>query len=167
MDWEQALSGGVDLSKVGVGQRWLSDGRTMLEHELGLACMLSTDWHPIHADAAYAAASTVGQRVFQGGYGVLLALGMATRFPAVGNRQALALGLQDWHFRLPLFVGDTVRVGVEITQKRPTSDGQRLVLEKHILLFKHSGEICQEGRAASLITLSAEAGDPLINGQTP
>jgi hypothetical protein len=41
------------------------------------------------------------------------------------------------------------------------------VLEKHILLFKHSGEICQEGRAASLITLSAEAGDPLINGQTP
>jgi len=43
--------------------------------------MLSSDWHPIHADAYYAASSALGQRVFQSGYGVLLALGIATRFP--------------------------------------------------------------------------------------
>jgi acyl dehydratase len=84
----------ADLSQVHVGQRWRSDARTLSEHELSLACMLSNDWHPIHADAHYAAASAMGQRVFQGGYGVLLALGMATRFPAVGTRHALALGMQ-------------------------------------------------------------------------
>jgi crotonobetainyl-CoA:carnitine CoA-transferase CaiB-like acyl-CoA transferase len=45
----------ADLSQVHVGQRWRSDARTLNEHELGLACMLSNDWHPIHADAHYAA----------------------------------------------------------------------------------------------------------------
>ena len=52
-----------DLAAVAVGSRWRSAARTLTESELGLACMLSTDWHPIHADAVYAAASAVGQRV--------------------------------------------------------------------------------------------------------
>ena len=88
-----------DIGQVAVGSTWRSAARTLTESELGLACMLSTDWHPIHADAAYAAASSVGQRVFQGGYGVLLALGIATRFPAVGGRNALALGMESWRLR--------------------------------------------------------------------
>jgi acyl dehydratase len=155
----------VDLSQVQAGQRWLSGARTLNEHELGLACMLSADWHPIHADARYAAASALGQRVFQGGYGVMLALGMATRFPAVGTRHALALGLQDWQFRAPLFVGDTVHVAVELTELRRTSDGRRVVLKKRIQLIKHDGQVAQEGQGGSLVELSAEHGDQL--GQHP
>jgi acyl dehydratase len=111
----------LDLTRARVGQRWRSDARTLTESELGLACMLSSDWHPIHADARYAAASAAGARVFQGGYGVLLALGLATRFPAVGARQALALGLEQWQFCAPLFVGDTVHVELELTELRQTS----------------------------------------------
>jgi acyl dehydratase len=155
----------ADLSQAHVGQRWRSDARTLSEHELGLACMLSNDWHPIHADAHYAAASAMGQRVFQGGYGVLLALGMATRFPAVGTRHALALGMQDWHFRAPLFVGDTVHVEVELTEMRRTSDGRRMVLKKQIRLVKHDGQVAQEGQGGSLVELSAAHGDRL--GQQP
>lgn len=149
----------IDLSQVQVGQRWRSDARTLNEHELGLACMLSQDWHPIHADAHYAAASAMGQRVFQGGYGVLLALGMATRFPAVGARHALALGLQDWQFRAPLFVGDTVHVEVELSELRRTSDGRRLVIKKQIRLVKHDGQVAQEGQGGSLVELSDAHGD--------
>ena len=149
----------IDLSQAAAGQRWRSDARTLNEHELGLACMLSGDWHPIHADAHYAAASPIGQRVFQGGYGVMLALGMATRFPDVGKRHALALGMQDWQFRAPLFVGDTVHVEVELAELRRTSDGRRLVLKKNIRLVKHDGQVVQEGQAGSLIELSAAHGD--------
>lgn len=149
----------IDLSQVQVGQRWRSDARTLNEHELGLACMLSQDWHPIHADAHYAAASAMGQRVFQGGYGVLLALGMATRFPAVGTRHALALGLQDWQFRAPLFVGDTVHVEVELSELRRTSDGRRLVIKKQIRLVKQDGQVAQEGQGGSLVELSDAHGD--------
>lgn len=151
----------ADLSQVRPGQRWHSEGRTLTEHELGVACMLSTDWHPIHANAAYAADTALGQRVFQGGYGILLALGLATRFPAVGSRQALALGLENWTFQAPLFVGDTVHVEVEITGLRPTSDGQRVVVQKTVCLVKHHGEVAQSGQCSSLVTLSAAHGDRL------
>jgi acyl dehydratase len=154
----------LDLTRARVGQRWRSDARTLTESELGLACMLSSDWHPIHADARYAAASAAGARVFQGGYGVLLALGLATRFPAVGARQALALGLEQWQFCAPLFVGDTVHVELELTELRRTSDGLRLVLKKRIGLRKHDGKLAQEGISASLITLSAELGDTVEAG---
>jgi acyl dehydratase len=149
----------IDLSQVQVGQRWRSDARTLSEHELSLACMLSNDWHPIHADAHYAAASALGQRVFQGGYGILVALGLATRFPSVGQRQALALGIEDWQFRAPLFVGDTVHVEVELMELRRTSDGRRILVKKHIRLVKHDGQVAQEGRGSSLVELSAAMGD--------
>ena len=158
----------IDLSQVQLGQRWRSDARTLNEHELGLACMLSNDWHPIHADAHYAAASALGQRVFQGGYGILLALGLATRFPSVGQRQALALGIDDWQFRAPLFVGDTVHVEVELMELRRTSDGRRILVKKHIRLVKHDGQVAQEGRGSSLVELSAALGDaPTGQEQSP
>lgn len=150
-----------DLAAVTVGSCWRSAARTLTESELGLACMLSTDWHPIHADAAYAAASAVGQRVFQGGYGVLLAMGLATRFPAVGVRNALALGMEAWRFVAPLFIGDTVHVEVEITGLRRTSDGKRVAVQKRIRLVKLDGEIAQEGTASSLVWLGAEDKTPI------
>lgn len=159
MDRAEGQTSIADLSRVSVGQRWRSEGRTLTEHELGLACMLSADWHPIHADAVYAAASAVGQRVFQGGYGILVALGLATRFPSVGQRQALALGIEDWQFRAPLFVGDTVHVEVELIELRRTSDGRRMLVKKHIRLVKKDGQVAQEGRGSSLVELSAELGD--------
>lgn len=155
-----------DLRDVAVGSRWSSPGRTLTESELGLACMLSTDWHPIHADASYAAATPLGQRVFQGGYGVLLALGIATRYPAVGKRNALALGMEGWRFAAPLFIGDTVHVDVEITGLRRSS-GHRVVVQKQVRLVKGNGDIVQEGRVSSLVYLGAEHGDPDNFGDAP
>lgn len=151
----------LDLAQAAVGSRWTSDSRTLTESELTLACMLSTDWHPVHADADYAANTTAGKRVFQGPYGVLLAVGIATRFPAVGTRDALALGLENWRFLAPLFIGDTVHVDVEVVEKRLTSDRRRTILKRIVKLVKNTGEVAQEGLASSMIFLSAEQGDTL------
>lgn len=158
------LEAAIDLSQAQPGQRWRSEGRTLTEHELDLSCMLSTDWHPIHSDAQYARGTSLGQRVFQGSYGVLLAMGMATRFPAVGAREALALGMDNWTFRAPLFVGDRVHVEVELGQMRVTSDGRRMVVKKKVSLIKRGGEVAQEGQCTSLVKLSAEHGDALGEG---
>ena len=40
--------------------------------------MTSGDWHPIHADAEFAGQSIAGQRIFQGSYGLHVAMAMAT-----------------------------------------------------------------------------------------
>jgi acyl dehydratase len=121
--------------------------------------MLSGDWHPIHADATFAAASPVGQRTFHGGYGIFLCLGVAASFPDVGTRSAVALGTESWKFTAPLFVGDTVHVEVEIIEMRRTSDGKRAIVQRRVRLVKGGGEVAQEGVAGLLVYLSAEQGD--------
>lgn len=148
-----------EFSSISVGSRWASAVRVLTENELTAACALSGDWHPIHADAAFAASTSLGQRVFQGGFGLLVALGAATHFPALGGRNALALGVGPWSFLKPLFINDRVFTNVEIAGIRRTSDNKKAVLEKRIQLVKESGEVALEGSTTSLIFLSEEHGD--------
>jgi len=139
------------------GAAWTSEGRTLTEADLTWSCMSSGDWHPIHADAEYAARTQVGQRMFHGTYGVHLAFGMATRFPPHGDAVIAALGFSDWKYRAPLFVGDTVRVHVRIQAVRPTSDGRRAVVERHIQLLRGDADVVQEGVASTLIRQESQA----------
>ena len=59
-----------------VGATWRSTGRTLTEGDLLQACMSSGDWHPIHADEAYARGTPLGRRIFQGSYGLHVATGV-------------------------------------------------------------------------------------------
>lgn len=138
-----------------VGATWRSTGRTLTEADLLQACMSSGDWHPIHADEAYARASPLGRRIFQGTYGLHLAVGMATGFPAFGEDVIGALGLSEWRYLMPLFVGDTLHVEVSITSKRLTSDGRRGVVERQIRLVRHGGEVVQQGLAQMMVRVRA------------
>ena len=128
-----------------VGQKWQSKGRTLSDADLTLACMTSGDWHPIHADADYAKASIGGQRIFQGTYGLHIAMAMATPFPDLDEDVIGAMGFSDWRYRAPLMIGDTLHVEVEITSKKVTSNPQRGLVERRIRLVKADGTISQEG----------------------
>lgn len=137
---------------------WRSPGRTLTEAELSWSCMTSGDWHPIHADTVYAGGTPVGQRMFQGSYGLHLAAGMATRLPELGDSVIAALGFQDWRFLAPLFVGDTVHAEVTLLAKRPARDGVRGVLERRIRLCKQDGTMAQEGTWSSLVWMALKTG---------
>lgn len=145
------MSGVQTFDTLEVGMTWRCAARTLTEAELAWSCMTSGDWHPIHADAAFAATTAAGQRMFQGSYGIHLALGMATHLPELGDSVIAALGLNDWTFRAPLFVNDTVHVEVELTGKRETRDGARAVIDRRVRLVKSTGDIAQEGKISTLI----------------
>ena len=143
-----------------VGSTWRSSGRTLTETDLVQSCMTSTDWHAIHADEAYAATTPAGRRIFHGTYGLHVALGMATHFPPNGDDIVGLLGLAEWNFLAPLFVGDTVHVEIELAGKRATSDGRRGIVERRIRLVRHDGKVAQEGLARTMLRLPAEAPVP-------
>jgi acyl dehydratase len=137
----------ISFEAIEVGQRWTSTGRTLTEADLTLACMTSGDWHPIHADAEFATKSLVGQRIFQGTYGLHVAMAMATPFPDLGADVIGALGFSNWRYVAPLCVGDTVHVDVEIAAKRVTSKPGRGLVARRITLKKADGGIAQQGTA--------------------
>lgn len=152
------MTGAISFEQIDVGQRWHSEGRTLTEAELALSCMLTTDWHPIHADEEFAKTTPIGRRMFHGTFGIAVAFGMATRFPELGDTVIAATGFTEWKYLKPLFVGDTVHVEVEIVGKRVTSDGKRGVIERRLRLCKHTGEVAQEGVAGTLVRIKAPAG---------
>jgi acyl dehydratase len=141
----------MSFDAIAVGAQWRSPGRTVTEADLVQSCMTSGDWHPIHADAEFAASTPMGQRIFHGTWGVHIALGMATPFPPLGDLVVGALGLSDWRYEAPLRVGDTVHVDVEIAGKRRTGSGARGILERRIRLIRHDGTVVQQGVAASMV----------------
>ena len=128
-----------------VGATWRSAARTLTESELAWSCMTSGDWHPIHADAEFVKTTPLGARMFQGTYGIHVAVGMATHFPQLGDDIIAALGLSQWRYLKPLFVGDTVHVEVKILSKRITSNPERGILEREIRLVDHNGDVVHEG----------------------
>jgi acyl dehydratase len=70
-----------------------------------------------------------------------------------------ALGLKDWSFEAPLFIGDTVHPEVTIVDKRFVSDGRRSVIARAMSLVKSDGTVSQKGLAELLVDLQ--------NGKSP
>lgn len=134
-----------------VGAIWRSAGRTLSEFDLGQSCMSSADWHPIHADAVFAAGTPAGQRIFHGTYGLHVAMGVATQFPNLGDDVIAALGISQWRYLCPLFVGDTIHVEVQIVSKRITSDPGRGVVERQLKLIRHNDEVVQAGLVQTMV----------------
>lgn len=141
------------FSELVVGSEFIGSGRTLTEADLSIACMVSGDWHPIHADESYARQRGLPGRLFQGSFGILIATGMATALPHFSDEIIGATGIREWTYRAPLFVGDTVHVRSVILNKRVTSDRKRAVIERTLSLINQKDAIVQEGIAGTMVRL--------------
>ena len=147
----------LSFTELEPGQRFTSHRRTLTETDHQLFMMLTGDWSPVHADAEYASAHKLGQRILHGGFGIALTLGLQTSALEFADPLLGALGLSAWAFKAPLFIGDTIFVEVEILEKRTTSGGGKYVLKRQLRLLKTDGTLCQEGIASALMALPAGA----------
>ena len=137
----------VSYASLEAGQRFVGPGRTLTETDHGIFMMLVGDWGALHSDAEYAKTTRFGQRLMHGGFGVALALGMQAHLLDFDEPVIGALGLKDWTFKNPLFIGDTVHAEIEILGKRVTSKGDRYIVERQIRLVKQGDVVVQEGQS--------------------
>jgi acyl dehydratase len=138
------------------GRRFVSPRRTLTETDHQFYMMLVGDWSPIHADAELARGK--GARMMHGGFGVALALGLQTAALEFADPLLAALGLDNWRFKAPLGIGDTVFVEVEILEKRITSSGDKYTVRRALRLRKSDDTLCQEGEATALLSLPKPPG---------
>jgi acyl dehydratase len=136
-----------------IGETFRGPGRTLTETDLVTFCMVTGDWHTIHADAEFAKGTRVGQRMFHGTFGIALAFGMSSNLLTLRNPVVAALGIREWSFSAPLFINDTVHLELVITGKKETSDGRRAVLGRRLRLLKQDGSVAQEGTADLMVAL--------------
>ena len=100
------------------GRVFVSTGRTVTEADSTMFCMLSGDWNPLHCDEEFAKTTPFGKRVVGGIFGITLLTGMFTRW-GVFELSALAmLSLDNWTFKAPILIGDTLHVRTRVLSMR-------------------------------------------------
>src|SRR4051812_44315343 len=110
--WREAPPYFDDLE---VGDSMESSGRTVTEYDVVSFAALTGDWHPQHADAAWAAESAFGRRIAHGMLVISYALGLLPIDPRV----VLALRSIDGAvLKRPVGLGDTIRVRARLAEKR-------------------------------------------------
>jgi 3-hydroxybutyryl-CoA dehydratase len=107
-----------------VGDSMESAGRTITEYDLVSFATLTGDFHPQHADAAWAAESPFGRRIAHGMLVISYALGLMPIDPRV----VMALrSIESAVLKRPVGLGDTIRVRSKVAELRLAGDEAGLV----------------------------------------
>jgi acyl dehydratase len=128
-----------------VGDVSVTVGRTVTETDVVMYSAMSGDYTPIHTDAEVSRRGPFGQRIAHGPLGFTLAIGLSARLAMFEDTAIAALGIKDWRYLGPIFIGDTVHVEIEIISKRLTSNPARGILERRFRLIKQDNTVVQEG----------------------
>ncbi len=109
---------GMFFEEFEVGQQITSPGRTITEADVVTFAGLSGDSNAIHTDAEFAKGTAFGQRVAHGLLGVSIVSGLAMRTGIMEGTVIAFREIKDWKFSLPVFIGDTIHVILEVKEKK-------------------------------------------------
>jgi acyl dehydratase len=124
---------------VTVGQR-ASRRLTLTPEHVEKFAEISGDRNPLHFDESFAAATTFGRLVVQGGLttGLLHAL-VAMDLPGPGS----VFLSQNWKFTAPVFIGDTIVAEAEVLSVHATKP----VTQLKVAVQREDGTTVLEGEA--------------------
>jgi acyl dehydratase len=145
---------GYTYADLHVGLSFRSPGRTITDADLVAFAGLTGDYSELHTSDAYARASQFGRRVAHGMLGLAYAHGLM--WPRTGELRATAiafLGINDWKFTGPIFVGDTIFVNYRIAELRDSkSKPTQAIAIFDVEVVTDDDRIVQRGRKALLVS---------------
>jgi len=133
------------------GQHWASVGRTVTETDVVAFAGLSGDFNPIHLDAESTKTGIFGQRVAQGLLGLSMATGFLDSLGLFKESMGAMLGIDEWKFLGPIFIGDTLHLELSIESLRLSSKGNAGVVKRRLKLVNQTGDVLQDGFITVLV----------------
>lgn len=132
-----------------VGQEWESGGRTVTEADIINFAGFSGDFNAIHIDHEYAK-TTAFRRPIAHGFGVFsMASGLGVQTPPV--RTMALLRVRGWNFRLPVYIGDTIRLKTRVVEKTLRGRGKRGEVVWYRAIYNQEGKIVHDGEIVTLV----------------
>ncbi len=104
-----------------VGDIYTTAAITVTEAHLVNWSGLTMDYYPLHVDSEYAALTQFGERIAHGPLIFALAVGLVSKEGFAGDAAVAWIGANNMRMLAPVKIGDTVRVIVEVLEKKPTS----------------------------------------------
>jgi acyl dehydratase len=137
-----------------VGQTFVTPGRTITEADVVNFAALSWDHNRLHTDAQFASRSPYGKRIAHGLLGTVAHTGLAYQLT---EESLIALLEMTWQFKLPIFIGDTIRVEQSVRDMRPAGAGDRGILTFEKKVLNQKGDIVQTGTTTILLKQKEKA----------
>lgn len=134
---------------VEIGQEWESLGRTITETDIVNFAGLSGDFNPIHIDHQFAASTPFRRPIAHGLLVFSMASGLGLYSPPM--RTLAFLGIREWHFRGPVFVGDTLHALSKVLSKEVRGRGRRGEITWHRQIINQDRKVVQEGITMTLV----------------
>ncbi|MEO5700815.1 MAG: MaoC/PaaZ C-terminal domain-containing protein [Casimicrobiaceae bacterium] len=145
---------GLAYSDLHVGLSFRSPGRTITDADLVAFAGLTGDYSELHTSDVYARASQFGQRVAHGMLGLAYAHGLMWARTGELRETAIAfLGIDEWKFVGPIFVGDTLFVNYRIAELRDSkTKPTQAIAVFDVEVVTGDERTVQRGRKALLIS---------------
>lgn len=136
------------------GMRFRSPGRTISDADLIAFAGLTGDFSELHTSDVYARSSQFGRRVAHGMLGLAYAHGLMWARTGELRETAIAfLGISDWKFVGPIYIGDTIFVNYTLAELRDSrSRPTQAIASFDVELVNQEGAVLQRGRKALLVS---------------
>ncbi len=145
---------GLRYADLHVGMTFRSPGRTITDADIVAFAGLTGDYSELHTSHVYAKASQFGRRVAHGMLGLAYAHGLM--WPRTGELRETAiafLGISDWKFVGPIFVGDTIFVNYALCELRDSrSKPTQAIATFDVSIVDQDERIVQRGRKVLLVS---------------
>ena len=142
---------------MGLGAEFQTASRTITEADIVNFAGISGDYNPLHIDEEFCKQTQFGTRIAHGPLVYSIAAGLLFQLHLYDDTLIAFLGFDSLKFTLPVKIGDTVRVRVEVLEKRETSKPDRGVMKRLLQVLNQRDEVVQEGVQAFLLKKKSAA----------
>lgn len=136
------------FEEIEIGSKQYTAARTITETDIVNFACLTGDFNPLHMDQTFASQTMFGQRIAHGLLGLSVAAGLQSDSPEYHIQAFMNL---NWSFKRPIFIGDTISVVSEVTEKK---EGRQpgsgiIILTRRVM--NQNEKVTQEGTFQLLV----------------
>lgn len=109
---------GLYFEDFSVGQKVVTEKRTITENDIMTFAALSGDDNRIHTDPEFSKTTVFGRQVAHGLLGLAIASGLAWQTGILDGTVIAFREINEWKFIKPVFIGDTIYVELEVRETK-------------------------------------------------
>jgi acyl dehydratase len=122
------MGSGLTFDEFEIGTAYESQARTITEADVVSFAGLSGDFNPLHTDAEFAKTTPFGERIVHGMLTVAISTGMSN-WTGLFAGTTIALVEQNIQYKGAVKFGDTVRLRLEVAEKKESSKPDRGIVK--------------------------------------